>query len=337
MSFLSLLKNSFTSWQEDHASQMAASIAYYAIFAVTPTLLLLIAFAGVFFETSVVQHQLIGQISQYVSPRVADSVAAILSSAHQSPRSGLAVLISLLVMLIGATGFVLALQDAFNLIWHVETKKTENNIWMIVFKRAVSVLFILVMGILFIASVIASTVLSAFMQNLVTQIPSLQIILPIVDFIVSFLIVLVLFAGLFKFLPDVRVGWKDVWIGSLITALLFTIGKSLLGWYLGSSNATSAYGAAGSLIILLLWVYYSAQILFFGVEITKVYAAQKNLMIAPRHYAQYAEPPQKRVRKITFLPDLATIMGFLLIEFQVAKWFVSFRKRWKTGRKLLHR
>lgn len=316
---------------------MAASIAYYAIFAVAPTLLLIIALAGVFFETSTVQHELIGQISLYVSPRVASSVASILASAHQSPHSGLAMLISLIAMLAGATGFVLALQDAFNMIWQVEAKKTENGVWMIVFKRALSVLFVVAMGILFIASVVASAALGALLHSLVIRFPAMQILLPSIDFVVSFIVVILLFAILFKFLPDVRVGWKDVWIGAAVTAILFTIGKSLLGWYLGSSNATSAYGAAGSLIILLLWVYYSAQILFFGVEMTKVYAAERHLKIEPRHYAQYAETSKKSVRKIIFLPDLATIMGFLLIEFQVAKWFVTFRKHWKTGRKFLRR
>lgn len=337
MSFASLLKHSFDAWQKDRASQMAAGIAYYALFSIAPILLLLIAFAGIFFETTTVQRQLIGQVGLYVGPQAAQAVAALLVSAHQSSHGGLAVLIGFVIILAGATGFMLSLQDAFNVIWRVETKKTESNLWMIVFKRAVSVLFILVTGILFVASVIVSAALMEFVQVLTVQIHAMTIILPAIDFIVSFLVVLLLFAILFKFLPDVHVDWKDVWIGASFTTLLFVIGKSLLGWYLGSSNAVSAYGAAATIIILLLWVYYSAQILFFGVEMTKVYAEDRHLIVTPRHYAQFAEPPATARRTITFLPDLATIMGFLLIEFQVVKWFLSFRKKWKIGRKFLHR
>ncbi len=287
MKLFSLFRQSFSAWQQDKAGQLAASTAYYTAFSLAPLLLIVIGIAGLFFDSAAVQDHVMGQIQSMVGSQGAQTVGSMLEAANSSQHSLPATIIGFVMLLLGAVGLLMALQDALNFIWKVRVKKTTNGIWIAVLKRIFSFGLLLSIAFLLIVSLAVSAAIAAFLQSASAQLEFLQVVLPAANFIVSFLVIFALFALLFKFLPDVLLTWKDVWMGAMITALLFTIGKSLLGWYLGQKDFVSAYGVAGSLILLLLWVNYSAQILFFGVEFTKVYAKQRHMTVKPKAYAEF--------------------------------------------------
>lgn len=266
-----LVTQSFAEWSEDKASRLAAALAYYTIFSILPLLIIIIAIAAQVFERSLVQQQLVRQIATLVGQTGAEAIEAILENASEPEDSLLAAIVSIITLLLGASGVFGQLYDALNTIWEVQAKP-GRGILGTVKDRFFSFTMVLGVGFLLLVSLIISTALQAFNELVSGILPSFLFLAQTLNFLISFAVVTILFALIYKVVPDVRVAWRDVWIGALVTAFLFAVGKWAIGLYLGNSAPGSTYGAAGSLIVLLLWVYYSAQILFLGAEFTQVYA-----------------------------------------------------------------
>jgi len=281
-----LLKAAFQQWNQDKASRLAAALAYYTLFSLAPLLILVIAIASLFFDSATVREQLMGQVESLIGGTSADFVRTLLDNANRPGGSSgwVASIVSLLLLLLGATGVLTQLQMSLNTIWNVEAR-TDIGLMNLVRKRLLSLGMILVIGFLLLVSLVVSSVIAGLSSYLHTMTPGLDSLVQILNFVVSFGITTVLFALIFKYLPDVIITWGDVWFGAATTAILFSLGKFLIGLYLGSSSFGSSYGAAGSVIILLVWIFYSAQILFFGAEVTQLYGRRFGSQIQPNQYA----------------------------------------------------
>lgn len=314
MQFFSLLSAAFTRWREDKVPQLAASTAYYTIFSLAPLVIVLIAILGFFFDEASARAIVLDQLSGLVGQKGAEGIGSMVDTARMSTSSVLAALTGIAMLLLGATGVTMALQDSVNFIWKVKAKKTANSMGIIAIKRLFSLGFILGIGFLLLVSLVVSAALTAFATYL-ERFDVLAIILPLSNGVLSVVVIWVLFAALFKFMPDVRLTWKDVLPGSALSALLFVLGKSLLGSYLGQKEAVSAYGAAGSLIIVLLWINYSSQIFLFGIEYTKVYTLSREKAVVPKPYAELTEEPvsvRLGVNRLTILFAQMRTVRFML-------------------------
>ena len=292
-----LLKETFTEWQQDKASRLAAALAYYTIFSLSPLLVIAVAIAGAVFGEEAAKGQIVGQIEGLVGTEGATVIQTAIENASQPDVSNVASWISIIVLFFGASGVFAQLQDALNTVWNVEPKPGGGIIGFIT-KRILSFSMVLVIGFLLLVSLVLSAALSALGNFNSNLLPEFSYFWQILNQAISFGIIIVLFAMIYKYLPDVKISWSDVWIGAFITSLLFVIGKYALGLYLGRSSLGSTYGAAGSLIVLLAWVYYSAMILFFGAEFTQVYAARYGSKIVPDDDAVSVNPetPSRRRR-----------------------------------------
>jgi membrane protein len=280
-----LIQDTFKEWTEDSVPLLAAALAYYTVFSLAPLLIIAIAIAGPVFGEAAPQGEIVRQIQGLVGRDGAEAIQAMLQNA-QKPGSGgtLSTLIGIVLLLVGASGVFGQLQTALNTIWEVKPKP-GRGIWSFIQSRFLSFAMVVVIGFLLLVSLLLSAVLAgigAFFSNFI---PQYAILGQLLNFIISFGVVTVLFASIYKFLPDVRVPWKNLWVGAAVTALLFNIGKYLLGLYLGSSSVASTYGAAGSLVVLLIWVFYSAQILLIGAEFTQVYSKYRGTPIRPSKHA----------------------------------------------------
>jgi membrane protein len=286
-----LLKSAFQAWNQDKASRLAAALAYYTIFSIAPLLILVIAIAGFFFDTNAVRGQLMGQIESLVGNNGAEFLRTALDNANRPGQNSgwIATLVSIVLLLVGSTGVLVQLQTALNDVWEVQADP-ERGLGNILRKRLLSLGMILVIGFLLLVSLVISSFISGFSSYFSTIAPGLDSLIQILNFVVAFGITTLLFALIFKYVPDVVITWGDVWFGAIVTALLFSIGKFVIGLYLGNSGFASSYGAAGSVIILLVWVFYSAQILFFGAELTQVFAQRFGSQIRPNKYAVPQEP-----------------------------------------------
>jgi membrane protein len=281
-----LLQETVAEWQRDKASRLAAALSYYAIFSLAPLIIVIIAIAGSLFGEAAARGRIIDQIQGAVGREGAAFIQTLLQNVSNS-GSGTSITasaIGIVVLLFGATGLFVELQDALNTIWGVAAKP-NLGVKDFIRKRALSFAMILSISFLLLLSLIISAVLSALSHFAATTVSGLGLFWQIVNLAVSFGVITLLFATIYKILPDVKITWSDVWVGAAITALLFAIGRYLLGLYLSNTAFSSTYGAAGSLIILLVWLYYSAQILFFGAEFTQVYASQYGSQIVPNRYA----------------------------------------------------
>jgi membrane protein len=281
---LFLLKTTATQWVNDKCPQLGAALAYFTVFSLAPLILILLAFFGLFFGSDHARDKIVEQLQYLVDPSGIKVIQDIATSASK-PQSGLlATTIGIIVGLFGASGVFGQLQEALNTIWGVKAKPGAG-LWAFIRARFLS--FAMVAGVCFLL-LISLTVesvlrgLSNYLQNLL---PGGHILALILFLILDLGVVIVLFAMIFRFLPDVKIAWRDVWIGASLTAVLFVVGKFLLGLYLGSGAAGSAYGAASSLITLLLWIYYSAQILLFGAEFTQVYTHAYGSLVEPEDHA----------------------------------------------------
>jgi len=281
-----LVKQTAQEWLQDKAPQLGAALAYYTVFSLAPLILVLLAIVGVLFrdDPAGARDKITQQMSYFLDPSAVQVVQNIAQKASQPDKSTIATIIGIALALFGASGVFGQLQDALNTIWGVKAKP-GLGIWA--FLRARFLSFAMVAGICFLllVSLAIEALLKGFSHYLQSVLPGGIAIAVTVYLVFDFAVVVLLFAMIFKFLPDVKIQWRDVWIGAVMTAILFGIGKWLLGFYLGSGAAGSAYGAAGSLITLLLWVYYSSQILLFGAEFTQVYAAQAGRAFRPSEYA----------------------------------------------------
>jgi membrane protein len=268
--YLGLFRQTLTEFGEDKAPRLGAALAYYTIFSIGPLLLIAVAVAGLAFGQEAAQGQLSAQLRGVLGPNAASALETMVENAAKPKTGAFATILGILMLLLGASGIVGQLKDALNTIWNVEPKKGGGILNMIK-ERFLSVAAVLAGGFLLMVTLIFDAVISA-MGDYMTRMMGGEAILQAIQLIVSFALVTLLFALIFRYMPDIRVSWHDVWFGAVFTAILFVIGKFALGLYLGKAAVGSSYGAAGSLVVLLLWVYYSAQILFFGAEFTQVYA-----------------------------------------------------------------
>ncbi len=286
----SLLKQTFNEWLQDKAPQLGAALAYYTVFSLAPLVLVLLAIVGVIFrdDPAGAWNKIMQQMSYFLDQSALQVVQNIAQTASQPGKSTVATVIGIALALFGASGVFGQLQDALNTIWGVKAKPAQG-IWG--FLRARFLSFAMVGGICFLllVSLAIEALLKGFSHYVQSVLPGGIVIAVTIYLVFDFAVVVLLFAMIFKFLPDVKIQWRDVWIGAVMTALLFGLGKWLLGFYLGSGAAGSAYGAASSLITLLLWVYYSSQILLFGAEFTQVYAARAGRELKPSEFAVRVE------------------------------------------------
>jgi membrane protein len=292
-----LLKQTVQEWLGDKAPQLGAALAYYTVFSLAPLILVLLAIVGVIFrdDPAGTWNKITEQMSYFLDPSAVQVVQSIAQKASEPGKSTIATIIGVALAILGASGVFGQLQDALNTIWGVKAKP-GGGIWGFLRNRFLS--FAMVAGVCFLllVSLTLESLLKAFSHYVQTVLPGGIVVALAVYFIFDFAVVVLLFAMIFKFLPDVEIQWRDVWIGAVITTILFGIGKWLLGFYLGSGAAGSAYGAASSLITLLLWVYYSSQILLFGAEFTQVYAARAGRAFKPTEYAVLVETKEVEKR-----------------------------------------
>jgi membrane protein len=264
-SWVHLIRQTISDWMEDKAPQLGAALAYYAVFSIPPLMLLVISIVGVFYKGDVT-----GAIAQELGTLVGEQTAqSILELQPSSTESNgmLATLFGGALLIIGATGVFAQLQDAMNTIWEVKPAP-NRGFWGTVKDRFVS--FTMVSGVAFL--LLVSLMLTAAIGAFARWLPAAETLGHILELGISFILITVVFALIFKFLPDVKIAWRDVWIGAGVTAALFVLGKFLIGLYLAKAAVSSSYGAAGAVIVMIVWVYYSAQILFLGAEFTQVYA-----------------------------------------------------------------
>lgn len=268
--FIPLLKETFKEFGEDKAPRLGAALAYYTIFSIGPLLLIAVAMAGLFFGQEAAQGKISAELGKIFGSQMAKSLEQMIQAAAK-PKSGtVATIIGVITLMLGASGVFGQLKDALNTIWNVEKKKAAG-IMGFVKERFLSMAMVLGIGFLLLVTLVLDTAVSA-MGGYVSQYIGGEAVAHALSLALSFAVAVVLFAAIFRILPDLKIAWRDVWLGAVITGVLFVVGKWGLGVYLGKAAPGSAYGAAGSLVILLIWVYWSAQILFLGAEFTQVYA-----------------------------------------------------------------
>lgn len=292
-----VIKDTYRAWSADKAPRLGAAVAYYSVFSLAPLLVIAIAVAGLVFGEQAAKGVLVDQLTGTVGRPQAEFLDAMIRSASSSVRSGItATVIGLITLLVGASGVFSSLQDALNTIWKV-MPKPDRWFWEMIRDRLWSFLLVLLTGLLLLLLLGITVLLEAinaldFLNQAWTKsgLPGVSYLWQIANLVISFGFVTVFFALIYKILPDVKMPWRDVWVGAAVAALLFTIGKLLLGLYLGRSSVTSSYGIAGALVGILIWVYYSAQILLFGAEFTRVYTLRRGTWVVPADNAVSITP-----------------------------------------------
>lgn len=276
-----MLKASFIRWWGDNTFLYGAALSYYTVSAIAPVVLIAIAIASIFFGQQAAEGRIAEEISNTLGPAVGNAIQETVKASSDLGHGPLAAAIGIVLLILGATTVFAQLQEALNTIWRVKPKP-DRGIWSIIRDRFLSFAVVLAIGFVLLVSLVFSTVLASI-SNWVTPttLPGGTELWHGISMAFSFVSITVLFAMIYKLLPDAEITWRDVWVGAIVTALLFTIGKYLIGLYLGKSGAASAYGAAGSLVLILLWVYYSSQIFLFGAEFTYIYS----------HRTGHAPPP----------------------------------------------
>jgi membrane protein len=263
-----LLRDTFSEWWGDNALRLGAALAYYAVFSLAPLLIVAIAIAGLVFEQA--HSQIVAEIGKLIGQEGAGAISGLIQNAL-TPTSGLAAgVLSLGIILVGASGAFAELQQGLNDIWKVPPRP-DRGVLGVMRERGASFFMVLVVGLLFLLSLILNAAIAALDRWFADHVTFNDLLKPM-HFFISFGMGTLLFAMIFKSVPDVRIAWRDVWISAAVTSLLFLVGQWVIALYLAHSAVASAFGAAGSLVIILIWVYYSSQILFFGAELTKVYA-----------------------------------------------------------------
>lgn len=279
-----LVKDTAVEWNEDKAPRLAAALAYYTIFSLAPLLIIAIAIAGALFGREAAQQEILAQVQALMGERGAAFIQTLIEAAAEPRTGAIASALGIVTLLFGAGGVFGQLRDALNTIWEVQPQPGPAGIRGVL--RAIRLNFlsfsmVLGVGFLLLVSLVISAGLEAVNRYAQGIIPGLSPVWQLANVLLSLAVITLLFALIFRVLPDVRVAWRDVWLGAALTSLLFNFGKTLIGLYLGRSNIGSAYGAAGSLVILLIWVYYSAQIFFFGAEFVQVYTRKYGSGVVP--------------------------------------------------------
>ncbi len=290
-------KEVFSGFTDDKALKFSASLSYYTVFSIAPFLAIIISVSGFFFNKQAIQGELYPQIHELVGDSAAIQIQDMITNIHLSGNSFFAAAISLLVLIAGATGIFVEIQDSINHIWGLKSKPKRGLIKMLL-NRLISFSLIVSLGFLLMVSLLLNTLVNALSKQLLRLLPGNGVyVVDAVNNSVMFILISLLFGIIFKVLPDARIKWKDVMVGAITTAILFMIGKFAIGFYLGHSNMGNIYGTAGSIIIVMLWVYYSAVILYFGAEFTKVYAKHYGGEIRPNDYAVWIQTKEIELPK----------------------------------------
>ncbi len=288
-SIWNFIKDVFDKFIDDKAPKLGAALSFYTIFSLAPLLIIAISVAGSIFGRKAARGEIVGQIRSLIGDEGARVVQTALKNAHLGHESGIALIISIVTLIIASTIVFVDLQESLDMVWKVKPKPGRSMIKGLLKDRIRSFTVVMGTGFILLVSLISSAVISALNNYISEQFFALPVYyLQISNLLVSLFIVFLLFMMIFKFLPDVNIEWRHVWVGALVTAALFVLGKYLIGLYLGTSSLSSTYGAAGSLVILLLWVYYSTQIFFLGAEFTQVYVEKYGEGIRPsRKFMKY--------------------------------------------------
>ncbi|MGI9040437.1 MAG: YihY/virulence factor BrkB family protein, partial [Gemmatimonadales bacterium] len=281
-----VLKRAFAGWWNDNVPRLGASLSFYTLFALAPILIVAIAIAGLFFGPEAVRGEIVGQVRGLVGTEGARAVQAMLEGASQPSSSVTATAVGLLTFFIGATGAFLELQTALNAIWRVKPREDPplRAARAMLVQRLVSFGLVIGVGFLLLVSLVVSAGLAALNKYLGNAFPGFTIMWEGLNVLVSLGVITLLFAMIYKILPDVELRWRHVWVGGLVTAGFFTVGKQLIGLYLGTSGVASTYGAAGSVVVLLVWVYYAAQVVLLGAEFTREYVEQFGERVRPSEH-----------------------------------------------------
>src|SRR3984957_2594283 len=270
-----ILKTTFASWNRHEAPRLGAALAFYTILSLSPLVIIVLALAGLIFSRSTAQAHILSQVQGMIGPDGGKAVESMLANAQRPAAGILGTIVGLLSLLFGASGVFTELRSALNLIWEVTPEKTSGVVGLLR-DRFFSFGMVLSIGFLLLVSLVVSTVIAAIGKFFGGLLPVPSPVVAVFNFFLSYLGVAVLFGLIFRLVPEAKVRWRNVWLGALVTALFFSIGKTLIGLFLGKSSVGSAYGAAGSIIVVIVWVYYSAQIFFFGAEFTHAYTKRRS-------------------------------------------------------------
>jgi len=304
-----LVKTAAQSWIDDYAPSMGAALAYYTLFSVAPLLLIVISVAGLVFGQDAARGEIVAQLQGLMGDDAAKAIEGLLASVSQPSKGILSTIVGLVVLLVGATTVFGELQDDLDRIWRAPARK-KTGLWGLLRARVLSFGLILGVGFLLIASLVVSAALSALGKWWAPVFGGWEVLAQVANFAVSFGLITAIFAMIYKIMPRVHIEWRDVWVGSAVTALMFTIGKFAIGLYIGRSGVASGFGAAASLVVLLIWVYYSAQIFLLGAEFTWAYAhAHGSLKTQPapeRAVPTRAAPAPVEARAAAPVPSRAT-------------------------------
>lgn len=290
---ITILKAAFTGFSDDLALKYSASLAYYTIFSLAPLLLLLISLAGIVLGKDAIENKVFSEINGIVGNDAARQIQDMIKNLEISGKSTISVIIGIFTLIIGATTVFGEIQQSINIIWQVKPKPKKG--WLKMLKdRLLSGSMIVTLGFLLLVSLALNGALDAFSDYLKRYLPDITVTLfNILSSVISFIVITVLFGIIFKVLPDARISWDDVRSGAIFTAILFMIGRLVIGIYIEKSGTSSTYGAAGSLIVILLWIYYTAAILYFGAEFTRAYVDFKGKRIEPAEYAVHIEQKEE--------------------------------------------
>ena len=298
--WLKLVKAAASAWVADYAPSMGAALSYYSVFSMAPLLLVVISIAGLVFGEDAVRGEVFGQLQSLLGADAAKAVQAILASVSDKPAQGvLSTVIGLAVLLIGATSVFGELQDALDRIWRAPVRDRAGGLWGLVRARLLSFGMVLGIAFLLMVSLVMGAAVSALDKWWSGAFAGWELLAQGLNVLIGFVLTAGVFAMIYKIMPRVRVQWRDVWVGAVVTALLFTIGRLIIGTYIGKSGVASAFGAAGSLIVVFVWVYYSAQIFLIGAEFTWVYAKTFGSM---RHFAEDEVPKTPALTPATDSP-----------------------------------
>jgi membrane protein len=265
-----LLRQAFSDWQADNAPRLGAALSYYTLFSLAPLLIVAIAVAGLVFGQEAAQGHIVSELEGLIGSSGARAIEELIKNSRKEDAGILATVLGVLTLFLGATGVFVELRGTLNQVWEVETP--AGGLWGLVRSRLAAFALVLAVGFLLLVSLLVSAAVAATDTILARFVTEPSALLHAINTGLSLVVITVLFALIFKYLPDTEVRWGDVWVGAVITSALFTLGKFLIGLYLGHSTVSSTYGAAGSIVVLMIWVYYAAQIFFFGAELTQAYA-----------------------------------------------------------------
>jgi membrane protein len=293
--FWEIIRDAGKEWVNDNATRLAAAVAFYTILSIAPLFVIAVAIAGAVFGEDAATGALTDQLRGLLGDAGAEVARTTVQHADKPKAGTLATVIGIATLLFGASGVFGELQSSLNAVWNVQAK-ASGGIWRTIRHRFLSFGMVLVVGFLLLVSLVISTILAAVGKYLGGFAPGVPVLMHVANFVVSFLFVTVLFALIFRYLPDATVDWRDVWFGALVTSALFTVGKYAIGLYLGKAAPGTPFGAAGSLVAFVVWVYYSGLIVFYGAELTQVTAEHAGRWVAPTAGAEHATPAEVKAQ-----------------------------------------